>query len=371
VGEEAVVKASAEEAEVAVEEKGEEGEGASKVGEEASAARKAEEEAAIAMKAEGATRAARVDPGGMAANRAKAAGAMVKQTRNAALTEAAMETKTEKTKVATETKAGKKEEATKVEEASAAKRKTMGGRALMCADREGARANQDDVRQQMLDAGSTPRLSFAGLELELGAGAKMPGRAVKAGHGPTPSDQAGRGCAQFGVGPDFPFGLDPVDSDMRTTVPMHSRLTAGPGAVSKQAGKQKVNAGSSLTSPGPALEQESEVKAQEPKTERPTDQVKVRRSLNAAREALVTEERAQQKTLAKLRVGKDKITAAEVQLKEEKEKSARRELELERGIERLQAEKAQLDKESALVCCAGSTAMVCTIPGASGKGDGP
>ena len=51
VGEEAVVKASAEEAEVAVEEKGEEGEGASKVGEEASAARKAEEEAAIAMKA--------------------------------------------------------------------------------------------------------------------------------------------------------------------------------------------------------------------------------------------------------------------------------------------------------------------------------
>ena len=46
-------------------------------------------------------------------------------------------------------------------------------------------------------------------------------------------------------------------------------------------------------------------------------------------------------------------------------------MELERGIERLQAARAQLDKDSALVCCAGSTAMVCTIPGASGKGDGP
>ena len=108
-----------------------------------------------------------------------------------------------------------------------------------------------------------------------------------------------------------------------------------------------------MTPPGPAFEQESEVKAQEPETERPTDQDKARRSLNAAREALVTEERAQQKTLAKLRVDQAKITAAEVQLKEEKEKSARRKFELERGIERLQAERAQLDKEFALACCAG------------------
>ena len=106
-----------------------------------------------------------------------------------------------------------------------------------------------------------------------------------------------------------------------------------------------VNAGSSSTPPGPSSEQESEIKAQEPETERPKDQGKVKRTLNAARKALVTEERAQLRTLAKLRSDKAKITAAEIQLKEEKEKSARRELEFERGIERLQAERAQLDKE--------------------------
>jgi hypothetical protein len=70
-------------------------------------------------------------------------------------------------------------------------------------------------------------------------------------------------------------------------------------------------------------EQESEIKAQEPETERPKDQGKVKRTLQTAREALATEERAQQKTLAKLRSDKAKITAAEIQLKEEKEKSAR------------------------------------------------
>ena len=121
-----------------------------------------------------------------------------------------------------------------------------------------------------------------------------------------------------------------------------------------------------MTPPGPASEQESEVKAQEP-----TDQVEEKRTTNAAREALVAEEGAQQKTLTKLRFDQAKITAAEVQLKEEKEKSARRVLELERGIERLQAARAQLDKDSALVCRAGSTAMVCTIPRASGKGAEP
>jgi len=56
-------------------------------------------------------------------------------------------------------------------------------------------------------------------------------------------------------------------------------------------------------------EQESEIKAQEPETERPKDQGKVKRTLNTAREALATEERAQQKTLAKLRSDKAKITA--------------------------------------------------------------
>ena len=366
VGEEAVVKGSAEEAEVEVE-KGEGEEGARKVGEGAAAVREAEEEAAVAMKAEEATRAARrIDPGGMAGKRAKEAGVMVKQARDAAWTEAVMETKTEKTKAVTETKADKREGATKVEEATAAQGKTMGGRALMCSDRRGAGANHDEVRKQMLDAGSTPRPLVAGLACELEAEAKTPGGAVKAGHAPKPSDLAGRGCTQGGVGSDFLLGLDPVGSDTRSIVSMQSRPTAGSGAVSKQTWKQKVKAGSSLTPPGPASEQESEVKAQEP-----TDQVEESRTINAAREALVAEERAQQKTLTKLRFDQAKITAAEVQLKEEKEKSARRVLELERGIERLQAARAQLDKDSALVCRAGSTAMVCTIPRASGKGAEP
>jgi hypothetical protein len=108
-----------------------------------------------------------------------------------------MQTKTEKTTSATETKADKKEEATKVEEASAARSKVKGGRAPMCEDRKGAGVNQDDVRKQMLDAGSTPRPSVAGLERELEAGAKMPGGAVKAGHAPTPSALAGMGCAEW------------------------------------------------------------------------------------------------------------------------------------------------------------------------------
>jgi len=56
--------------------------------------------------------------------------------------------------------------------------------------------------------------------------------------------------------------------------------------------------------------------------ERPKDHGNSKRTLNAAREALVTEERAQQRTLARLRSDKAKIIAAEIQLKEEKEKSA-------------------------------------------------
>ena len=61
-----------------------------------------------------------------------------------------------------------------------------------------------------------------------------------------------------------------------------------------------------MTPPGPASEQKSEDKAQEP-----TDQVEERRTINAA---LVAEERAQQKTLTTLRFDQAKITAAEVQL---------------------------------------------------------
>ena len=217
------------------------------MGEEAAAARKAEEEAAIATKAEEATRAARrVDQGEMAAKRVKVAGAMVKQARDAALAEAV-----------TETKADTKEEAKKVDETSVATRKTMGGRAQTCSDRKGVGAKQDDARRQMLDAGSAPRPSVSALERELEAGAKMPGGAVKAGHALTPSDLAGM------------------------------------GAGTKPARKQMMKAGSSSTPPGPSSEQETKIKAQEPETERPKDQGKEKRTLNAAREALVTEDRAQ------------------------------------------------------------------------------
>ena len=87
------------------------------------------------------------------------------------------------------------------------------------------------------------------------------------------------------------------------------------------------NAGSSVMPPGPSSEQESEIKAHKPGSERPKDQDQVKRT-------------------PKLRSDKTRTHAAGIRLPEEKEKSAIRKLGLDREIERLQAERAQLDKLS-------------------------